>query len=309
MFKRALPDRLLVWWMLIQQVRGDYARYHGRMPKLFPPRRFTEKMAWRKLFDLDPRFTIVSDKLAVRDLVAARVGRDYLIPLLWSGADMHSIPLDRLNPPYVLKSNHAAGQVWPVHEHGDIDPAAMREAASRWLSYCHGTAMCEPGYIDIPRRLLVETMLFGPDQTPPIEYKLFVFGGRVRVILSLVVATDRIARQAAFYDPDWAPLGWRMTNVPSQTTLLPPPTRLPEMIALAERLAHDFSHLRVDLYDTAEGIRVGELTLYTWSGNEPYHPASVDFEMGRAWPIRRPALRAFWTIATRRHPVRPRCAA
>ncbi len=301
-----LPSRLRVWSMLIEQVKGDYVRAHGRMPAIFRPSRFTEKMQWRKLFDLDQRLHIVSDKLAARDFIASVIGPDYLIPLLWCGTDPQSIPLERLAPPYVLKSNHAAGQTWVVHDSGAIDPPAMREAASRWLTRCHGTALCEPGYVNIPRRLMVEAMLFGPHQEPPIEYKLFVFGGQVHVILSLVVAPDRISRQAAFYAPDWTHLGWRMINVPSQSTLLPPPQRLPEMINIAQRLAHGFSHLRVDLYDTADGIRVGELTPYTWSGHEPYQPASVDFAMGQAWPIRLPMLRALWTILTRRHPVRPR---
>jgi hypothetical protein len=301
-----LMERLRIWRLLIGQVKDDYVRAHGRTPAIFRPRRFTEKMQWRKLFDFDPRLAIISDKLAVRDFVAAQVGPDYLIPLLWSGDDPHALPLEVLTPPYVLKSNHAAGHTWVVHDRSDIDPAAMREAAAGWLLHCHGTAMCEPGYINVRRRLMVEAMLFAPQQAPPIEYKLFVFGGRVRVILSLVVAPDRIARQAAFYDPGWSPLGWRMKNVASQSTLLPRPSRLPEMIEIAERLAEGFSHLRVDLYDTSEGIRVGELTPYTWSGHEPYHPATVDLEMGVAWPIRFAALRALWTMATRRHPVRPR---
>jgi len=306
MLQFKLPSRLRIWRMLIGQVKGDYARAHGRMPALFRPRRFTEKMQWRKLFDLDQRLHIVCDKLAAREFVAARIGPDYLIPLLWSGTDPQAIPLGQLTPPYVLKSTHASNQSWIVRDRSQIDPPAMREAASRWLLRCHGTALCEPGYVTIPRRLMVETMLFGPGQAPPIEYKLFVFGGRVRVILSLVVAPDRIARQAAFYGPDWSHLGWRMINVPSQTSLLPRPPRLSEMIAISERLAKNFSHLRVDLYDTVEGIRVGELTPYTWSGHEPYHPATVDFAMGRAWPITLPLLRALWTIATKRHPVRPR---
>ncbi len=304
--KPVIPLRLRIWLMLIHQVRGDYERAHGRLPAIFRPRRFTEKMQWRKLFDLDPRLNVISDKLAVRGFVAAHVGSGYLIPLLWSGPSPQSIPLEELSPPYVLKSNHAAGQAWVVHERCDIDPPAMREAASGWLSHCHGTAMCEPGYVNVRRQLMVEAMLYGKDQTAPIEYKLFVFGGRVRVILSLVVAPDRIARQAAFYDPGWSPLGWRMTNVPSQTALLPRPERLPEMINVAERLARGFTHLRVDLHDTAGGIRVGELTPYTWSGHEPYHPSSVDFEMGAVWPIRFPLLRAIWTIATCINPVCPR---
>jgi hypothetical protein len=300
---RAHFDR---WSALIEQVRGDYLRAHGRAPALFRPRRFTEKMQWRKLFELRPDYAILSDKLAVRGFVAARAGEALLIPLLWSGPDPATMPLDRLSPPYVLKSSHAAGQVWVVHTDADIDPARMRETAAGWLAHCHGTAMCEPAYVPVPRQLMIERMLFGPGGEPPVEYKLFTFGGRVRVILCLAVEDDRIARKAAFYTPDWRRLAWRMTKVAVQETDRPAPPRLADMISLAERLGGGTPHLRVDLYDCDDGIRVGELTLYTWSGHEPYQPASVDFELGAFWPLRFAALRAAFAIASTRHPVQPR---
>jgi len=294
------------WAALIQQVRGDYVRAHGRPPSLLRPRRFTEKMQWRKLFELRPAYAMLSDKLAVRGFVASRVGEAHLIPLLWSGPDPAAMPLDRLAPPYVLKTSHAAGQVWVVHTEADIDAANMRETAARWLTHCHGTAMCEPAYVPVPRQLMIERMLQGSGGEAPVEYKLFTFGGRVRVILCLAVAEDRIARQAAFYTPGWQRLPWRMTRVAVQEADRPAPARLGEMIRVAECLGLGTPHLRVDLYDCDDGIRVGELTLYTWSGHEPYRPENVDFELGAFWPLPLAPLRAAFTMALKTHPVRPR---
>ena len=45
--------------------------------------------------------------------------------------------------------------------------------------------------------------------------------------------------------------------------------RYEEMVALAECLANDFDHLRVDMYDADDSIWVGELTLYSWDGLSP----------------------------------------
>lgn len=299
----ASPEQLAHWRAVVRRVSDGYVLAHGRRPSIFNPRLYSEKMQWRKLFELDPRFSILCDKLAVRDFVAGRVGAQHLIPLLWSGTDPASIPFGDLAPPYVLKSTHAAGHTIVVRNLADVDPAAMRRAAANWLTYCHGKTIHEPGYVNVPRRLMVERLLFGPGAAASVEYKVFVFDGRARVILSLDVAADRISRQAAFHAPDWAPLGWSMTRVPGQATVLPKPAKLDEVIGLAETLGRDFSHVRVDLYECAEAIRVGELTLYTWSGYEPYRPAGVDRILGDFWRIPHSASRALWTIANARHVI------
>lgn len=286
----------------MRRVSDGYLAAHGRRPSIFQPRLYSEKMQWRKLFELDPRFPVLCDKLAVRDFVAARVGRERLIPLLWSGSAPRSIPFGRLTPPYVLKGTHAAGQTLIVRNGTGLDPDAARASAAHWLRYSHGATIVEPGYLNVKPRLMVERLLFGPGGAPPIEYKVFVFDGRARVILSLAVAQDRIAREAAFHAPDWTPLGWSMTRVPIQTPA-PPPPNLAEMIGIAESLGRDFSHVRVDLYGCADGVRVGELTLYTWSGFEPYRPEGVDRILGAFWTIPFPASRALWTIAHGRHVI------
>src|SRR5580658_10426414 len=51
-----LRSRLGQWALAIRRVRADYRRVTGRAPALLRPRRFTEKMQWRKLFELDPLF-------------------------------------------------------------------------------------------------------------------------------------------------------------------------------------------------------------------------------------------------------------
>ena len=52
------------------RVRRAYLEKHGRAPRLLRPRRFTEKIQWRKLFDFNPLFPTLCDKIAVRDYIA-----------------------------------------------------------------------------------------------------------------------------------------------------------------------------------------------------------------------------------------------
>ena len=51
-----------------------HREHHGHKPRLLRPGRFTEKMQWRKLFDLNPIYAVITDKLASRDFIAERVG-------------------------------------------------------------------------------------------------------------------------------------------------------------------------------------------------------------------------------------------
>lgn len=67
--------RIYQWCAAIYRVRAAYIReHHGHKPRLLRPGRFTEKMQWRKLFDLNPIYAVITDKLASRDFIAERVG-------------------------------------------------------------------------------------------------------------------------------------------------------------------------------------------------------------------------------------------
>jgi hypothetical protein len=242
------------------------------------PRRYTEKIQWRKLFGQTPRFTILCDKLAVRDYIAARVGDAHLIPLLWSG--IGDIPFERLTPPYALKSTHASGQVILVGPGETPDVENMRARAAAWLAKPYGADLCETGYANVPRRLMVEAMVTTAGGGVPEERRLFVFNGKVAVINTVFIENGRV-RNGAFHTPDWERLDWYINRWVERD--FPAPESLGEMIRVAERLGAGLDHVRVDFYDCGENFRIGELTLYSWSGLSAFKPDEADFILGGYW--------------------------
>src|SRR5712691_5169051 len=166
----------------IRRIREAYRRVFGRYPNLLRPRRFTEKMQWRKLFDLNPVFAVLSDKIAVRDFIACRVGAEFLPSLLWTGDEVDEIPFDSLEPPYVLKCTHGSSFNVLVTERAGLDIGKAREQLCQGLAINYGLTWREPGYAPVRPRLIAERMLREPDGSPPLEHKLFVFDGRVRLI-------------------------------------------------------------------------------------------------------------------------------
>jgi hypothetical protein len=293
--------RLAAWRETINRVRAGYISAHGRPPRLLRPRRYTEKMHWRKLFDLDPFYAVLCDKLASRDFVASRVGADMLPPLLWSGSD-NDIPFDRLAPPYVLKSTHGSGHVAMIGAGEVPDRDALRAQAAAWLAHRYGPLYDEPAYNAVPPRLLVERTVTGPAGERPQEVRFFLFDGRIAVINTVFVEDGRI-RNGAFHTPDWTRLDWyfsRRMNRP-----FPPPRRLDDMARIARQLGAGLDHVRIDFYDGGERIWVGELTLYSWSGGAAFNPDEADLILGAAWRLRHPLRRAAMAVLLRQPGVLP----
>jgi hypothetical protein len=291
--------RLTQWRNAIAQLHEVYIEIHNRAPAIFRPRRFTEKMQWRKLFDANPIYPVLCDKLAVRDFIAARIGDQYHVPVLWIGAPA-DIPFETTPPPYVIKSNHACGQVMMITDRTSIDAPAMRKKAASWLTQPYGVRQEEAAYWSVPPLLFIEQMLQKDNGAPPDEIRVFTFHGKA-VFIQTTVIENGVARHGRFHTPQWSPRDWYFTQ--ARNHAYPKPERLDEMIRIAEILSRDFDHLRVDFFDDGNRLWASELTLFSWSGFGVFHPDEADFEMGNHWRLRAPMLRALAAILLRRRPI------
>ncbi|MBW3549729.1 MAG: hypothetical protein KY442_02565, partial [Proteobacteria bacterium] len=129
---------------------------HHRWPRTSPPVTFTEKILARKLAPPDPRYQIVSDKVAVRPWVAQRIGEAHLVPAL---AVYGYDELDRLElaPGQVLKCANRSGGVYFSDE--EPDRKALITKLRQHLDFNFGDWTGETWYADVPRRVLVEQAL------------------------------------------------------------------------------------------------------------------------------------------------------
>jgi hypothetical protein len=277
-----------------RKIFRDYRRVYGRYPNLLRPRRFSEKIQWRKLFDLNPLYAVMADKIAAREFIRQRVGEEWLVPLLWTGDKVDDIPFDTLEPPYILKCNHGSTFNIIVRDRESLDREQIRATLQDRLARNFGAYMREPCYTPIRPRLLAEPLIAEADGSPPLELKIFVFDGRAKLIHGVFVDQAR-ARFDAIHDCDWRRLPWHAFNQPYAGEV-PRPARLAQFLSLAERLGAGFEHLRVDFYQWREQPRVGELTLYNLSGLWPFTPDEADFILGEWWQLRRPISRALKAV-------------
>lgn len=259
-----------------------YHRVYGRFADLREPRTFTEKLNWRKLHQRDPRFTLYSDKLLVKEEIARLVGPQHVIPTLWSGERPEDIPFESLVPPYVVKVTHGYGSNILVRRPQDADPARIRADLALKLRTPHGRHTRQWGYEGIKPRIVIERMLdiFGKGE--PEDYKFFVYHGRA---LFIQVNVDRWTKdEYAYYDRDWDLL----PAEPSPGLIdrpLPRPSALPEMLSLAERIGAAFDMVRVDLYQESGRVFFGETTFYHTAGYPLGLKGRMDELFGEPWRI------------------------
>jgi hypothetical protein len=272
-------------WLGPRLVRRElirrYAQWHGRAPMLYPPRSFNEHLLHRMLHDDDPRLRQISDKLRMREVVAEAVGPGLVVPLLGAWNTAEAVPWDSLPVPCVIKPSHSCGQVAVLHTAADRDPARLVPLARRWLATDYFDVSLERGYRDLPRRLLAEPLLRGPDGGPPAEAQVLAFGGRPALIRVMTGAKGTPTRRDNWFHPDGRRAALRMNTTPGEYVL--PRETAHRLCLLAARLAAGFAHLRVDFYLTESGPKVGELTPYMLGGSGRFVPRDWDDRLGLLW--------------------------
>ena len=247
---------LIYWWR------------HGRWPHLDAPQRFTEWVQWRKLNDRRQGLAMLTDKAYAKTVAQARIGGEAIIPTLWLG---ETLPSQAPWPmPFIVKANHGCGQFVVVRDVADY--ARAKAVAPGWLARAYGGLLDEWHYGAARRLLLVEPYIGG--DALPLDYKVYVFGGRAAVVQLHVGRGGR--RRWSQFDRDWTPLS-------DDAIPAPPPSRLAEMLEAAEAIAGTQDFLRVDFYCEGERLWFGECCLYPGSGLDPFTPDALDVALGGRW--------------------------
>lgn len=267
--------------MVRAKLEKRYKKDHGLAPRLNPPISFNEHILHRIIYDRDPRLKVICDKLAVRDFIRKHAGPEFVVPLLGVWKDPSEIDWDSLPQRFVLKPNHSSGPIAIVLEDSDRDPDLLTEKASSWLRYDYFDYSLEWGYLGIPRRLLAEPLLTGPDGGPPVEALVLVFSGKAAVIRVLTGRKFSPDLRDNWFDAAGARLPLRVKATPGDFVLSERDIRI--LVPVAERVSTGFSHLRVDFYLTNEGPKIGELTPYHVGGTAMWNPPEWDEKLGRLW--------------------------
>jgi hypothetical protein len=273
---RSLLDLLPAKW----HVTLDHLRFHRSFPDLKNPKTLSEKIAWRKLYEHDPRMPALVDKIASKERMAARFGEGTVIPTLATFASEREIDFGTLKYPCAIKANHGSSMnlflmVRPA------DEEKVREKLGRFLRFKYHAVREEWAYSQVEPRLLVEPFIDGGDHGL-VDYKIHTFHGHAYAI---EVITDRYtAHYGAMFDRDWTEIPCLFGAVKAPYAI-PRPVQLDRMILIAEEIGKDFSYVRVDFYEIEGKAIFGEITFYPGGGLDVVEPREFDAIFGQQWVL------------------------
>ena len=257
-----------------------YRAKMGRKLDLKNPLSYTEKLQWLKLYNRNDLYTTLVDKYRVREYIKKQIGEKYLIPLVggpWN--KFEDIDFDTLPESFVLKTNHDSGGIIICKDKNLLN----LDAAKRKINYSLRTNFYwryrEWPYKNVRPCIIAEKYMVDESGYELKDYKFFVFNGKVK---ALFTATDRMSDMDTcfdFFDRNFNHLPI-VNGHQNAKQKIEKPNKYEEMIAVAEQLGRDFSHVRIDLYNIRGKIYFGEYTFFHFSGITPFEPREWDYKFG-----------------------------
>lgn len=272
-------DKRLASWSDERYLRLLYRTRIGRPLDLENPSTFNEKLQWLKIHDRNPLYTKLVDKYEVKEWVADRIGAEHVVPTLGVWDKFDDIDFSQLPDKFVLKCTHDSGGLAICRDRATFDMEAAKKKIERSLSKNFYWSGREWPYKDVRPRIIAEEYLdsAGP-QGDLTDYKVMCFGGRARCEFTCTGRAGDDLR-VDFFDENWNHMPFTRhyanADVPPEA-----PSRLRDMVAMAERLAEGMPFVRADFYEVAGELYFGELTFYPGSGMEEFDPEEWDETLG-----------------------------
>lgn len=250
----------------------------GKELNLENPQTFNEKLQWLKLYDRKPEYTMMVDKVKVRDYIAETIGEEYLIPLLGVWEDPEDIDFDALPNQFVLKCNHNSGLGMCIcKDKTQLDIPKVKRELKKGLAQDYYLTGREWPYKDVPRRIIAEKYMVDESGTELKDYKVMCFGGEPKLIQ---IHRGRFGSHTQdFYDANWNKLDIEQGCVQSDI-VLEAPSFLDKMLELSAALSKNMIQLRVDWYYVEGSLYFGESTFFDGSGFEKFTQEEWDNTLG-----------------------------
>lgn len=260
----------LVWSLVAHR------RAFGRWPDHRRPKTANEHWLRMKLSgELDREIRIrISDKELVKDFVRERLGEGHTprtLAVLRTRAE-----IERFDFPdaCVVKPTHASGRY--VLRGGASTPIDRQELM-RWLDEDFYLVSRERNYRALEHKVIVEEIVTSNGAFPE-DYKFFCFNG-VPTVLSVNTSRGNGMR-INYFSPNWRELLIERRDYPRAPMTIPEPTHLGRMLSMARELSAGFPFIRVDFYQTADRVLVGELTNLPDAAHLRFTSHALDLKFG-----------------------------
>jgi hypothetical protein len=112
---------------------------------------------------------------------------------------------------------------------------------------------------------MIEELLIPKGGEELKDYKIYTFQGKAKLI-NILGPTIRQNNESILLDPNWQEFKLQNDKYVHPEILPNKPDNLKDIVATAEKLGKGLDFVRVDLYDSIQGIILGEMTIYPEGG-------------------------------------------
>jgi len=277
---RILPDKPWASYLLAFRV---FKRTYGFRPRLQRPRTLNEWLFARKV--MLPRSISFAQwvdkhlaKESVETMLHGKGVKCQIAKTLHYATSADDSFFNGELPRCVVKGTHGSGMTILIESPRHLTEKEKSDM-KRWLQENYFWGSREPSYRHLQPGIIIEEFL-PCDGLVPEDYKFFCFNGKVGFIQH---DTGRyVDHQRCLYSPAWERLPVSL-KYPAYDHIAEKPKDFDLMLAIACRLSEKQNFVRVDLYQTDQGVYFGEMTFFPDSGLGTFNPLSFDSDIYQRW--------------------------
>ena len=194
--------RLLCWLPDKYLLKLLFRGFLGYWPDFDNPKTFNEKLNWLKLNDRNPLYTSLVDKAKVKEIVADKIGKQYVIPTIGVWNSFEEIDFEKLPNQFVIKCTHDSKSVMICKDKSKFDIKKAGKKIKSCLKTNLYWCMREWPYKNVKPRVIVEKLMENSDGCSLVDYKFFCFNGEAKIVFT-VSGRENGTPCADYFDTNW----------------------------------------------------------------------------------------------------------
>lgn len=242
-----------------------FAKYR-RFINLKKPKTFNEKLQWLKLYDRNPLYTRLVDKVEVKRYVDDIIGDEYIIPTLGIWDEPDEINFDELPNQFVLKCNHDSGEIFICKDKMTFDKANTIKKLKQLLKNDYYLIGREWPYKNVKRKILAEKYMVNESGMEIENCNILNFNEKTKIIQ--ISYEQFIQNKRNIYADDWKYIEEVITFFVGKAKIVEKSKQLSEIVGFVELLSKKLDVIRTEFCSIEEKVYFCEIIFGNENGTE-----------------------------------------
>lgn len=252
----------------------------GKFIDFNDPKGFNEKLQWLKFNYDNPNVIKCGDKYDMHEYVRNKGCEEILNEIYGVYYDSKEIDYNKLPLKFALKGTHGCGFNIICKDKSKLDIIKTNKTLDKWLNTDYSYKSGEIHYRKMKPKIIAEKFIESDDGESPTDYKVYCFNGKP--YCTMVCKERRGPGGKAdyyYFDNNWNRLDYEKSGK-NYDVKFEKPESFEKMLKYSEILSEEFPFVRMDFYDTKEGIILGEMTFTPCAALDNDYKNDVELLLG-----------------------------